>query len=110
MLSTQDLALPTDTQHTITAYKAITKVLKACKATNTGGCKAFYTPKEWAALGHRYNPHAILIVVHDGGDLAPFFNPDYENYRLIRKMNQAIEAAGFWTESADCTLTYIYAA
>lgn len=46
-------------------------------APSGGGCKAFFSPEDWAARGERYGHLSELVLVHDGGDLAPFCNPDY---------------------------------
>lgn len=69
--------------------------------TQTGGCNAFYTASEWLAKGNSYGKDAALIVVYDGGDLARFFNPAYERYKLLQEMEKAIEAAGFYIQ--PCT-------
>ena len=51
------------------AYDAIMACLKKHEATNTGGCRVFYSPQEWAERKETYGTKAELIVVHDGGDL-----------------------------------------
>ncbi len=48
----------------------------------TGGCRAFYTPGQWRARGEEHGRNSRLIIVHDGGDLAPLINLDYESYTL----------------------------
>lgn len=70
-----------------------------------GGCRAFYTPQEWAKRGEDYGQGAELIVVHDGGDLAPFFNYDYDVYRL---MDAALNKVGTWAEPQTSWYTAIY--
>jgi hypothetical protein len=58
------------------AYHTIMAVLKKHEATDTGGCKSFYSPAEWRERGERYGTESELIVVYDGGDLRRFFNMD----------------------------------
>lgn len=73
-----------------------------------GGCRAFYTPKEWRARGELYGTDALLVVVHDGGDLAPFFNLDYGAYKLFDKMWNALEPVGVWAEACTSWYTAVY--
>lgn len=73
-----------------------------------GGCRAFYTPDEWADREELWGKDAELIVVHDGGDFAPCFNADYGNYPLMRKMAQALERLGYYSEPCTCWYTGIY--
>lgn len=69
-----------------------------------GGCKAFYSPQEWIEKGEEYGARSTLILVHDGGDLAPYCNYDYECYGLIEKMNKALGEFGYYIE--NCTSWY----
>lgn len=47
------------------------------RAPSGGGCTAFYTPKDWAARGERaLHKDTVLVLVHDGGDLATYFGDD----------------------------------
>ena len=52
-------------------------------APDGGGCKAFYSAKEWKERGESYGTNALLVLVHDGGDLAPLCNWDYECYKQM---------------------------
>lgn len=90
------------------AYEAIVEFLVENELTYTGGCKAFYSPEEWQIRGEKYGEGSVLIVVHDGGDLAPIFNLDYECYALNEKMDAALNKAGFWAESMTSWCTAIY--
>ena len=69
-----------------------------------GGCKAFYTPEEWKEKGERYGTESALVLVHDGGDLAPFCNLDYQCYERHEALNQALDKIGYYFES--CTHWY----
>lgn len=75
---------------------------------NGGGCKAFYSKEEWTARGERYGKTSNLIVVHDGGDLAPMFNYDYECYNGIEAMNNALKNIGYYAEPCTGWYTAIY--
>lgn len=68
----------------------------------------FYSPAEWRARGERYGLQSELIVVHDGGDLASFFNPDYMCWNLQTTMNEALEKAGYYAEPCTSWYTAIY--
>jgi len=90
------------------AYAAIAEFLKTFDLEYTGGCKAFYSPKEWKERGEDYGLESELIVVHDGGDLASIFNLDYGCYDLNAKMDEALRRHGVWMESCTCWYTAIY--
>lgn len=86
------------------AHAAITTLLAKKRMTYTGGCKAFYSPAQWEERGEEYGRGALLIVCHDGGDLAPFFNHDYQCYASMEKMRKALERVGCFVE--QCTSWY----
>jgi hypothetical protein len=99
--------LPRDVKR---AAKAIVAVIRETfgKDASGGGCRLFYTAEEWRERGESYGTEAALIVVHDGGDAAPFFNHDYMNYELMEKMRKLLEAVGFWVEACTCWYDAIY--
>lgn len=85
------------------AYETIMAFLKAKKLTYTGGCKAFYSPAEWAQRKEDpIGPNGVLVVVHDGGDLAPVFNISYEQYALGDEISAKLKEHELWFESATC--------
>lgn len=89
------------------AHTTIMRVLKSCELTDTGGCKSFYSPKEWKERNERYGTESELIVVYDGGDLRPFFNINEAmewGYTFSEKMRLALEEIGLYTE--ECTGWY----
>lgn len=91
------------------AYETIVAFLKAKRTTCTGGCKAFYTPEQWKQRGETaVGPDAVLVVVHDGGDLAPIFNLDYQQYALNEEMRQKLSAHELWFESHTCWFGVVY--
>lgn len=48
------------------AWELVTTFFVENKMTDTGGCKTFYSPKEWQEKGNRYGTKSVLIVVYDG--------------------------------------------
>jgi hypothetical protein len=97
------------------AYETIVALLRKQEATRTGGCKAFYSPAEWAARGEKYGEGAELVVVYDGGDLMRFFSldacynelydaPVERRYATYEGMQTALEAIGLYFE--ECTSWY----
>lgn len=84
-------------------------VATAGEGASGGGCRAFWTPAEWAARGEKYGLGAILIVVHDGGDLAPFFCAGYLAYEAMNTMEQELEKIGCRAEQCTGWYTAIYA-
>lgn len=75
---------------------------------DTGGCRTFYSPAEWKARGESYGLESVLIVCHDGGDVASFFNYDYECYQRLENMREALEKVGYWAEPCTSWYTAIY--
>jgi len=90
------------------AHEIVMEVLRKHRRTDTGGCKAFYSPEEWTDRGEKYGRESKLVVVHDGGDVAPFFSWDYEQYTLVEEMNDALRPAGLYAEQCTCWYSAIY--
>jgi hypothetical protein len=101
----KDLAMPEGlSEEGKRAWKAITDLLAREDATYTGGCKGFYSPKEWTERGEEYGQGSVLVVAHDGGEHAPYFSYDCLAYEAIERMRVALEAVGCWPE--QCTTWY----
>jgi hypothetical protein len=75
-----------------------------------GGCRAFYTPEEWRERGEQYGCDSLLVVCHDGGDAAPYFNYDYECYKLIDCMAVHLQKLGLFAEACTTWYTAVYEA
>lgn len=73
-----------------------------------GGCLAFFSPREWEERGETWGRDAELIVCHDGGGMAAFFNSDYGDFRRMRAVNDALREAGYWAEPCTGWYTAIY--
>jgi len=74
----------------------------------TGGCKAFYTPEQWKDRGEQFGLYSILIVCHDGGDFAPFFDWGIEADSWRNVMNARLKNLGFYAEQCTSWYTSIY--
>lgn len=74
-----------------------------------GGCKAYHSPEEWAARGESYGRDALLILCHDGGDLAPACNPAYERAEEYTRFRDFLESVGVQGQQCTSWYTAIYA-
>lgn len=97
------------------AAQAANIVLSVCRqyhglSASGGGCRAFYTPEEWLEREEKYGTSSVLIVCHDGGDMAAFFNPDYEAYGWMDVMQKALQKEGFMAEQCTSWYTAVYRA
>lgn len=97
------------------AYEVVMAFLKARGMTYTGGCKAFYSPKEWRERGEEYGLESCLIVTHDGGDHARAFSFDAchvhgrpEEYEPCESMQDALGKVGCFAEQCTVWYTAIY--
>lgn len=92
------------------ARNAVVALLRKDDALFAGGCTAFYSPKQWKERGEEYgtDDHAVLICVHDGGELGSYFNYDHEQYKRIERMNAALAKVGCYAEPATCWYTVVY--
>lgn len=91
------------------AWSALSKIFAENGISYTGGCRAFYSPKEWSARKEEYGTDAALIVVHDGGDVARAFNPAYEDRETYEDVHTKLAAQGFIAEQCTGWYTAIYA-
>ena len=74
-----------------------------------GGCRAFYSPREWKERGESYGTNAVLIICHDGGDLAPLCNFDYECYKAMEEFRNFLgDKFGVYPEQCSSWYTAIY--
>jgi hypothetical protein len=104
-----DLSCPNDMDQTgMDAHAAVTDFLNQYGCTDTGGCKAFYSPAYWKDRGESYGLESALIICHDGGGLAPVFNLDYGCYDLHDQMQRAMMARGFYVEACTAWYSAVY--
>lgn len=91
------------------AWEVIVSVLGQNDDLHSGGhTHVFYTPEAWAAKREQYGEGSVLIVVHDGGQHAPYFNSSYGGYILQTKMEVALRRAGFYPQPMTGWGTAIY--
>jgi len=87
------------------ALVAAKAVLKALGPNPCGsGVRAFWTPDEWIARNEKFGKDSLLILCHDGGDLAVMCNWDYGRYDLSRKLERELRRHGYYYE--QCTSWY----
>ena len=92
------------------AAQAIVALLtEELSSPSGGGCKAFYTPEEWQDRGELYGHGAVLIVVHDGGDQARYFNMDYEQYACVERMGAHLGPLGLYAQQCTGWYSAVYA-
>lgn len=70
--------------------------------------KQAYNPEDWEKRGEVYGTDSTLVIVHDGGNHAGFFNWDYCEYYLIDEMADALKAIGFFSEQCTGWYSAIY--
>jgi hypothetical protein len=106
------------------AYAIIVKYLKHHELTDTGGCKAFYSPAEWRDREEKYGTESHLVIVYDGGGIRPVFSMDaaydldcaiYQEtrvsrtpYALYEGMQAKLREAGFYFEECTCWHSAVY--
>ena len=94
-----DPQLPSDIRDFCREFRA---VVRSFDSGNTGGNAAFGAPSP------NFPPQLALIVQHDGGCLAPYFNPSYERPAEYRLVDQMLRSRRLWREMQDGGTTYIY--
>jgi len=63
-----------------------------------GGCPAFITPAQRRRMGWSPVKGTVMVLVFDGGDLAPYMNPNYGDKAKYNAMQDLIRRMGYWTE------------
>ena len=89
------------------AAQAILDLLTARRTTYTGGCRAFYGPYQWKALGD-YGTDSLLVLVHDGGDLASYCNPAYGDREAMTALTDTLAALGLYVEQCASWYSAVY--
>lgn len=72
------------------------------------GNTTFYSTQQWKDRKEDWGTESELIIVHDGGDIARFFNYDYGDYDEIERMNKILKRYGLYFESCTCWYSAIY--
>lgn len=93
-----DLAMPSDlSPEGQKAWRIVMERLVHHGLTFTGGCRTFYSPKEWRERRETYGIESELIVVYDGGEVGFLFEYDRDmacGYRHIEDLIAALGAMG----------------
>lgn len=93
------------------AYQAIIDKAEEFGLMYTGGCKVFYSPKEWRERGEEHGLNSELIIVYDGADIGHLFSLDKDtdgSYRHIDVIQKALEHLGLYTEECTCWYSAVY--
>jgi hypothetical protein len=91
------------------AWQVIASVLREENAFHVGTHqRVMFSPDEWKKRGEEGPLGAELMVIHEDGDHAPFFNLNYHGHLLHAKMDLALRRAGFYAESQTNWYSAIY--
>jgi len=92
------------------AAQAVIKVARSHYGDDIsgGGCRAFYTPAEWKRRDEVYGADSHVIVVYDGGELAPLCNLDHEDYAAHEALVEALRKLGLYIEECTCWYSAVY--
>ena len=95
------------------ARKLALALAKLAKERNwNAGQKVFWSPKQWRDKGEPYGENSSLIILHEGGDHAPFFSMDYSyeagSYDQYEEQLKFLSGYGFWSEGIYRWSTAIY--
>jgi hypothetical protein len=85
--------------------RELRSALKATGNYGTGGLQSFVFPD---GVYPSAAAKPLLIVQHDGGALAPYFNSSYERPAEYRLVDQLLRTRNMWRECWDAGTTYIY--
>ena len=94
--------------------QAATAILKRLREASldgkveTGGCRLFYSPKEWKDRGEEYGTEGILVVVYDGGDAYHHFSYNTEAVSYLDKMAEALKKVGVHAEACTGWYSAVY--
>jgi len=86
---------------------AIIKKLMNRNHFETGGCKTFYTPKEWKARSEKWGTTSELVFVYDGGDLYSIMSNEF-GYQTSDELQQDLQKIGLYYEECTCWYSAIY--
>lgn len=97
------MAVNFDTAHLSGVQLQIAEIIKGVLGANAkdGSNDSFIDPTNWT---EKFGHDSLLVLVHDGGDLARFVNWDYGRYDLCQLLVKALDAHGFYIE--QCTSWY----
>ena len=102
--SIADLEIPTPLSEKGRKAAQTIRAFMKKNGLGTGGCKAFYSPKEWLSRGEDYGLDSELVVVYDWGDLYYVMNPHYADYPSVfyglqEELEEELKKAGVYSEA-----------
>ena len=103
-----------DTSHLTGKAKRVAEVIVEFlrkdlgKEPYSGGSRVFYSPKEWKDRGEQYSTNSVLVILHEGNDLARYCSYDVGDYKAIERMNQILEPLGFYIEQGTSWQSAVY--
>lgn len=105
-----ELAIPQDVPVEVQDFcRDLRNSMRALGEEWCGGCKAFYSPDEWARVnGSPVSRSTLLVIIHDGGNMAPRFNLDYEQYALYSSIDPMLRTRGLWRDHMSSVESRIY--
>lgn len=96
------------TKEQLDIIRTVLKTARCAMRDHLGEYPSFYTPQEWKERGEEYGTESELVVVHDGGYLAPYFNWDYCCYGDVERMGKALGKIGYFAEQCTCWYSAVY--
>lgn len=79
-----------------------------CPHPQWDGSTSFYSPAEWKECGELYGLASVLIVTHDGGELARFCDWARQDYRAMKRFSKRLAVAKLCVEQCTCWYSAIY--
>lgn len=95
------------------AWQTIVDLLREHDDLKSGGhTKVFYSPAEWSARGEEHGEEsgqgAELVVVHDGGNHACYFNGSYGCRSSVTAKDAALRLVGCFCEPCSSWYSAVY--
>jgi hypothetical protein len=93
------------------ARKLALALVRLAKERNwNAGQKVFWSPKEWKDKGECYGLESELVILHEGGDHAPFFSLDhsFESYDSYEEQLKFLSQYGFYCEGLYTWSSAVY--
>ena len=106
----QSQAFPAETvDDTASVIKTIRAFMrKENPEANSGGGVTFYTPAEWKARGEQYGLNSVLVIAHDGGDMAAYCDYAQARFGSVERFARHLESHGYFIESCTCWYSAVY--
>jgi hypothetical protein len=104
-----DLGLPPDGTCDEEAILVLENAIDVLgRPPSTGGCRTFYSPKEWKERGEKYGLNSCLIICHDGGEFSNLCSYDKQDYGMLEKFAENLAIEGYYIEQCTCWYSALY--